>query len=56
MIPRLINPAVYLIFFISFSFQIAFHDLNPFPMRTINHKREHHYKVLEVSLKKGKHI
>ncbi|XP_059091006.1 TBC1 domain family member 2B-like isoform X2 [Tigriopus californicus] len=28
--------------------QIAFHELNPFPMRTINHKREHHYKLLEV--------
>ena len=34
----------------SVSLQIAFHDLNPFPMRTINHKREHHFKLLEVSL------
>ena len=24
---------------------------NPFPRRTINHKHEHHYKVLEVRLK-----
>ena len=32
-------------------FQIAFHELNPFPMRTITHKREHHYKLLEVKLK-----
>jgi len=31
--------------------QIAFHELNPFPMRTINHKREHHYKLLEAQKK-----
>ena len=29
--------------------QIAFHTLNPFPLRTINNKREHHQKVLKVS-------
>lgn len=31
--------------------QIAFHDLNPFPMRNITNKREHHYKVLEAQKK-----
>lgn len=31
--------------------QIAFHELNPFPMRTITHKREHHYKLLEAQKK-----
>jgi len=36
--------------------QIAFHELNPFPMRTINHKREHHYKVLEAQKKELDHI
>ena len=33
----------------NFYFQIAFHDLNPFPMRSITSKREHHYKLLEVN-------
>merc|ERR1711997_131506 len=36
--------------------QIAFHELNPFPMRTINHKREHHYKLLEAQKKELDHI
>ena len=32
-----------------FNFQIAFHDLNPFPLRTINNKRETHQKILKVT-------
>ena len=36
--------------------QIAFHELNPFPMRTIHNKREHHYKVLEAQKKELDHI
>jgi len=36
--------------------QIAFHELNPFPMRTITHKREHHYKLLEAQKKELDHI
>ena len=27
---------------------IAFHELNPFPQRIINGKREHHHKILKV--------
>jgi len=30
--------------------QIAFHALNPFPLRTINNKREHHQKVLKAQM------
>ena len=28
--------------------QIAFHDLNPFPLRAVNNKREYHQKVIKV--------
>ena len=28
--------------------QIAFHDLNPFPLRSVNNKREYHQKVIKV--------
>jgi ABC-type phosphate transport system ATPase subunit len=27
---------------------IAFNQLNPFPLRIINNKREHHHKILKV--------
>ena len=30
------------------SLQIAFHELNPFPLRVIKSKREHHHKILKV--------
>jgi len=30
--------------------QIAFHDLNPFPLRSINNKREHHQKILKAQM------
>jgi len=30
--------------------QIAFHDLNPFPLRTINNKRETHQKILKAQM------
>lgn len=30
--------------------QIAFYDLNPFPLRTISNKREHHQKVLKAQM------
>nr|XP_040580077.1 uncharacterized protein LOC121128551 isoform X1 [Lepeophtheirus salmonis] len=30
------------------SFQIAFHDLNPFPYKSIKNKRTHHAKLLEA--------
>ena len=47
-----INHTFFLLHFLCFLlFQIAFHELNPFPMRTITHKREHHYKLLEVKMK-----
>jgi len=29
---------------------IAFHELNPFPLRTINSKREHHHKILKAQM------
>jgi len=28
----------------------AFHELNPFPMRSITHKREHHHKILKAQM------
>nr|XP_040580078.1 TBC1 domain family member 2A-like isoform X2 [Lepeophtheirus salmonis] len=33
------------------SFQIAFHDLNPFPYKSIKNKRTHHAKLLEANRK-----
>ena len=30
--------------------QIAFHDLNPFPLRAINNKREHHQKIIKSQM------
>jgi hypothetical protein len=36
--------------------QIAFHDLNPFPMRSITNKRDHHYKLLEAQKRELDHI
>ena len=32
-------------------FQIAFHHLNPFPLRAINNKRENHQKIIKVRIK-----
>jgi len=30
--------------------KIAFHDLNPFPLRAVNNKREYHQKVIKAQM------
>jgi len=30
--------------------QIAFHNLNPFPLRAINNKRENHQKIIKAQM------
>ena len=38
------------LYFINLFFQIAFHNLNPFPLRAINNKRENHQKIIKVRI------